>query len=353
MRQARPSQRPAILIPHLICAILALGCIACGDRRSPDLVASVGTTAISGAELEQWARYETIAGTSTTTFRPPRYTSCVSAKRAWAKRHAFTIRIGPFRSACRREALAALRHIIEIEWIHREAKFRHVAVTRHLLVATLRAQRSTLTHTAHGRRLIQRVGSLRAVVAIQHRLDASSLLRTSLTNRAATVSARSIREYFYSHRGRFAVPARRDVRLFLAVNRPRAERALRALKNGDTWHHIIAQYGHPNRLSSYGTHTVDANNGDESLERAIFRARTNTILGPVHTQFGWYVFEVLSVHPRASQPLAPFVDFIREILQERTRSKFVAKYRRDTHCAPGYALSLCDNSSARGFVPYR
>jgi PPIC-type PPIASE domain len=92
---------------------------------------------------------------------------------------------------------------------------------------------------------------------------------------------------------------------------------------------------------------------ERPLAKAVFRAPLHRLRGPVRTQFGYYVFEVVRVRPRSVMPVARQRALIRARLiieaQQATLDAFVtafeAKWRARTMCAPAYTWEPdCVNS---------
>jgi PPIC-type peptidyl-prolyl cis-trans isomerase-like protein len=80
------------------------------------------------------------------------------------------------------------------------------------------------------------------------------------------------------------------------------------------------------------------------VDRAVFRARRGRLVGPVRTRFGYYVFEVVRVHPSQVVPPARERRIIRRRLVARAEKdafvrfarEFTARWRARTVCAPAY-----------------
>ena len=93
---------------------------------------------------------------------------------------------------------------------------------------------------------------------------------------------------------------------------------------------------------------------DRRLGKAVFSAVKHRLVGPLRTQYGYYVFMVTGVEPPRQRPLAEVTETIREILvsegQQATLDAFVrdftARWRAKTECAPGYRTTDCRNGPA-------
>ena len=75
-------------------------------------------------------------------------------------------------------------------------------------------------------------------------------------------------------------------------------------------------------------------------------------MGPVKTQFGWYVFRVDKVTEASQQSLEEAKETIKNLLKSEGEQKaldsfvedFREKYKDETQCADDYVVEDCDNS---------
>jgi foldase protein PrsA len=81
---------------------------------------------------------------------------------------------------------------------------------------------------------------------------------------------------------------------------------------------------------------------ERPLSRAVFAARPGRVVGPVRTQFGYYVFRVTRIHPAFDMPIEEAREQARfQLLSEKQQeghdafvTEFRAKWRARTACAP-------------------
>jgi foldase protein PrsA len=92
---------------------------------------------------------------------------------------------------------------------------------------------------------------------------------------------------------------------------------------------------------------------ERPLAGAVFRAPLRRLRGPVRTRFGYYVFEVVRVHPARVMPVSRQRALIRARLiadaQQAALDAFVpafeARWRARTTCAPAYTwVQDCGNA---------
>jgi foldase protein PrsA len=93
------------------------------------------------------------------------------------------------------------------------------------------------------------------------------------------------------------------------------------------------------------------------LNRAVFSARATVLTGPVYSQYGWFVFEVVGIVPAEPVPIEEQREDARKILvqdaADELARQFLAGYFEKWHarttCAPRYAWHPdCGNSPSGG-----
>jgi foldase protein PrsA len=147
-------------------------------------------------------------------------------------------------------------------------------------------------------------------------------------------------------RGPMHTAETRDVRLVLTRRRAAARAARRALEAGESWSVVARRYSADVLSRRRGGLLRGLRRSwlEPRLARAVFRARRGRLVGPVRTSFGYYVFEVVRVHPSKLVPLARERKIIRRRLVARAEqtalNRFVgewrARWRARTVCAPAY-----------------
>jgi foldase protein PrsA len=91
---------------------------------------------------------------------------------------------------------------------------------------------------------------------------------------------------------------------------------------------------------------------EKSFDAAIFKAPKGRLVGPVKTQFGFYVFQVTSLTPASQQSLAQAKPTIKQLLAQQAQQKslndfvkkFQKKWKDQTNCRNGFVIQLCKNA---------
>jgi hypothetical protein len=181
----------------------------------------------------------------------------------------------------------------------------------------------------------------------------AKLMRGNVLAQLGTLSKASLRSYYESHGQVFAVPEQRDLRIVRVASAGAADRIKREIAAGRTF--ASAAHGLPRQpLPSFHGFVPHYRSGafrEPVLDRAIFAAKPHVLEGPVLVSalYGYFVFEVLRVHPSHQRPFAQVERKVLsqlpgELRRERLASfssGWAARWRARTSCAPGYVVELC------------
>jgi foldase protein PrsA len=120
-----------------------------------------------------------------------------------------------------------------------------------------------------------------------------------------------------------------------------------------SWTSVTSQYSVDQASKAQGGLLTGVAKGqqEKALDNAIFNADKGKLVGPVKTQFGWYVLEVSKVTPAKQQSLAQSKASIQQILtsdnQRKALDKFGKDYRKrwkaETACRKGFTTADCKN----------
>jgi foldase protein PrsA len=239
-------------------------------------------------------------------------------------------------------------------WLGAEAAERGIVVTDETVAEEFRAQRrSAFPDRRSFRRFLRQSRQTIADLLFRIRLDLLSSAIRDQVLAGVTVSDEAV-EAELAERGNIRVPERRDVRLVLTARRSSAVSAKRELLAGASWRSVARRYSIDDASSRSGGRVPSVTRGtlEPRLARAIFRARKGRVVGPVRTQFGYYVVRVTRVHPGRVLSDARMRTLLRQELLIEAQQKeldrfaraFRATWRSRTVCAPAYAeLESCGN----------
>ena len=156
-----------------------------------------------------------------------------------------------------------------------------------------------------------------------------------------------------TRRSRFSTPETRDLLIVLTKTKAKAQQAEKAIKSGQPWASVAKKYSIDQASKNKGGKLPGQAKGslEQSLNNAVFSAKAGQLVGPLKTQFGWYVFRVTKIHPGKTQPLSQAKDTIKQTLQSQDQQKALDAYVKDftkrwkdkTECSKGYTTSNCKN----------
>jgi foldase protein PrsA len=180
---------------------------------------------------------------------------------------------------------------------------------------------------------------------------------TKLTARhPTTVTSADIATYYNNHKSQFGTPESRNLRVVLTKTAAQAAAAKSALQAGQSWTVVAAKYStDPTTKKNGGLLTGVTDNGqDAALSQAAFAAPVNKLIGPVKSQFGYYVIQVIKVTPATQKTLAQSTALIKQTLN--TQKQTAAQNAVDAHakkdwfnqttCRAEYAMADCKGYKA-------
>jgi foldase protein PrsA len=284
---------------------------------------------------------------------PPQYNQCVAALRSQIP----TLKSTPtktIRNDCDQQfkqlSSQVLNSLITDYWYQAEAAKQHLTVTNAQVMRTFEtAKRAGFPTEAQFQAYLAQTGLTLQDVLFQFRVTA--LYGKLAAKHPAKVTPAAIQAYYNSHLTQFTTPERRDIRIVLASTNAKALAAQAALKSGKSWSAVAKQYSIDPTSKNNGGLLVGVTHGqqDQALDAAAFTAPVNKLLGPVHGQFGYYVFEVTKIKPTKTTTLAAAAPQIQQTLttqlQTNAAKVITAQARKDwlskTTCRAPYIVSSC------------
>jgi foldase protein PrsA len=356
--------RTARLVPAL-CALLALSVLvaACGGVPG-NAVATVDGNTIAKSQFDHWLR---VAAKSSGTANavvpdPPSYDKCVAAKR---KAAAKPTKGQPkqtdaqLKTQCRQEYTAerdqVLQLLISFKWIQGEADKMGVSVSDKEVQKSFQQQKKqAYPKESDYQKFLRQSGQTQADILQRVRLDLlSNKIRDKVIKGKDKVTPAQIKAYYDKNPTQFSQPERRDLRVVLTKQQPQAQQALSALKGGQAWKAVAKRYSIDTASKAQGGKLPAQAKGtlDKQLDDAVFSAQKGKLLGPIKTQFGYYVFEVTGITKGTKQSLAQATPTIKQTLasqnQQNALNRFIADFRKrwrnKTQCQDGFKTSDCSN----------
>jgi parvulin-like peptidyl-prolyl isomerase len=339
-------------------------------------VARVGDVSVKRSDFDHWMKIAAASssqasndpdhpspGGSAEVPVPPNFTACVAEKRKTAPKPAKgqpKPTDATFKAQCKQEYEGlrdqVLQFLISSEWIIGEAKDQGIKVSDKDVDKQFETtKKQSFPKEADFKKFLTQSAMTVADVKYRVKVDAlSNKLRDKVTKGKDKVTDDQIQTYYNKNKARFAQPERRDLRIVLTKTKPKAEEALAALNSGQSFKTVAKKFSIDQASKSRGGVLLAVAKGqqEKALDTAVFAAAKGKLVGPVKTQFGYYVFKVQKITKASQQTLAQARTTIRQLLASQNQQKslesfvkdFTKKWKDKTNCRSGYVISDCKNA---------
>lgn len=347
------------------CALVGVSATvaACGGVPG-NSVATVNGDAISKSDFTHWL---TIAAKSsgqanTAVPDPPEFKQCVATKRKNTPKPAKgqpKVTDAQLKTQCKQEYTQlrdqVMQLLISFRWLEGEAKKLGVSVTDADVKKSFEEQRKqSFPKDADYQKFLKTSGQTEEDIKERVRLDLlSQKIRDKVIKGKDTVTDAQIKEFYDKNKARFAQPEKRDLRVVLTKDKAKAQQAYDALKAGGSWKEIAKKYSIDDTSKADGGKLPAQAKGtlDKELDEAVFSAKKNELVGPIKTQYGYYVFTVTAVTPASQQSLTEAKETIKQTLQSQAQQKaldtfvkdFTKRWKAKTECSEGFKTTDCKN----------
>src|SRR4051794_28701189 len=307
---------------------------ACGGVPG-NAVATVDGEAVNKEEFTHWM---TVAAKSTgqanAAVPDPEsgYTKCVAAKRkatpAPAKGQP-KVTDTQLKTQCKQEyeqlRNQVLQLLISFKWIQGEADAKGIKVTDAEVKKSFDEQKKqSFPKEADYQKFIKQSGQTQEDIMQRVKLDLlSNKIRDKVVKGKDAVSDKAIADFYAKNKARFAQPEKRDLRVVLTKEKADAEKALAALKDGDSWKSVAKKYSIDDASKAEGGKLAAQAKGtlDKELDDAVFSASKDELTGPIKTQYGYYDFVVTAITAASQQTQAEAKETIKQTLASQAQQK--------------------------------
>jgi foldase protein PrsA len=350
-----------------VTAALIAGCG--GDSVPSDSVAKVGGTNVTKTEFNHWLTAAAKQQAQTTGQQPqdivapdpPNFTNCVAAKsKQTPPKGTPKPTTAALKSQCEQEYSGlrdqTMQFLISAEWLTQEAKNRNISATDKEVQTTFQQQKKqSFPKEADYQKFLQTSGQTETDLLFRVKLSVlTNKIQQAIVKDKGNVSDAAIQDYYNKNKQRFAQPETRDLQVVLATKKPKADAALKAIKSGTPWPKVAKQYSSDTASKSQGGRLPGVTKGqqEKTFDAAIFSSPKSKVVGPVKTQFGYYVFRVTKITPAKQQSLTQVKTTIKNLLQSQQQQKALNDFVKDwqkrskdmTACAKGYIVQQCNNA---------
>jgi foldase protein PrsA len=342
----------------------------CGGSDVPsDSVAKVGDAKITKAQYDHWltagvkqqAQSTGVSPANVVVPDPPNFTKCIAGKQKQPV-PAGVPKPDPksLKAQCKQEydgvSQQTLQFLISSQWLSQEAAKRKITASdKEVQTTFLQQKKQSFPKEADYQKFLQTSGQSQTDLLYRVKLSVlTNKLQQSIVKNKGTVSSAAVADYYNKNKQRFAQPETRDLEVVLAAKKPKADAALKAIKSGTPWAKVAKQFSSDSASKSQGGKLPGVTKGqqEKTFDAAIFSAQKGKVLGPIKTQFGFYVFRVTKITPAKQQTLAQVSTTIKNLLQSQQQQKalndfvkdFQKRYKDMTNCAKGYIVQQCKNA---------
>jgi foldase protein PrsA len=352
---------------------LAVGVSACGGGMPGNSVATVGDQTIKRDTFDHWMKIITISQASQTNPNaaktaavpdPPDFAKCVAAKKKTAPKPAKgqpETTEAQFKTQCQQQydqfKSEVLGFLIRSTWLDQEATKQNVKVSNQEVQKQIDdIKKQQFTQKGSYEKFLQTAGLTNEDVLFQQRVRTlQDKITAKITKGKDKVTDAQIDSYYNEHKSQFATAERRNVRIVLTKDKATAQQAKDALASGQSWNSVAKKYSIDQASKNKGGELqggVAKGQQEKALDTAIFSADKGKTVGPVKTQFGWYVFEVEKVTKGKQQSLDESKANIKQQLSQQQQQNVLKKfgddyrkrYKSETDCRKGYQVDDCKNA---------
>jgi foldase protein PrsA len=349
-------------LPIVAAAALIAGC---GADVPPNGVAKIGDTVITKAQFSHWldaaAHGSAAPGGKVVVPDPPTFAKCIANQQKQpVPQGAKKPTAAQLKLQCKQQYDAlkqqVMQFLVSAEWIQQEAKKQNVKVSDKEVQKQFADQKKqSFPKASDYQKFLKSSGMTEADLLFRVRLDVvSNEVRTKVLKGNKKVTDAEISAYYNKNKNRFAQPERRDLEVVLTRNKSKADEAKAALDSGQAFKAVAKKFSIDEASKAQGGKLPGVAKGqqEKAFDEAIFGATKGQVVGPVKTQFGYYVFRVTKVTPATQQTLAQTKETIRNLLKSQNEQKalnrFVTKFRKDykdkTKCSKSYVIADCKNA---------
>jgi foldase protein PrsA len=330
-----------------------------------DAVATVDGTSISKSDFDHWMTVAAKSGgqSGAAAPKPPSFADCIKQKRKTTPAPAKgqpKVTDAQLKTQCKQEYNSlrdqVMQLLVSFEWIEGEAKAKGIKVSDKEVKASFDKQKKqAFPKAADFDKFLKDSGQTEGDILKRVRLDTlSNKIRDKVTKGKDKVTDAQIAAFYNKNKARFAQPERRDLRIVLTKDKAKAEKAKKAIESGQSFKSVAKKYSIDQASKAQGGKLPAVAKGqqEKALDTAIFAADKGKLVGPVKTQFGYYVFEVTKINKATQQSLDQAKATIKQTLasqnQQKSLDSFVKSFRKrwkaKTDCRDAYATQDCKNA---------
>jgi foldase protein PrsA len=345
-----------------VCALVAAGCG--GDDVPSDAVAKVGNTVITQDQFDRWyqnaAKSQAQAGGPAIVPDAPTFTKCVAQLKSQAPESGEAPKDAALKKQCEDNydqlKQQVMQFLIQSQWVQQEAEEQGVEVKDAEVQRLFEDQKAqAFPKEKDYKKFLASSGATEEDIVFRVKLDAlQGKLAEKVQKDQTEITDEDVEEYYDKNKQRFTQPEQRDLSLVLTKTKAKADQARKELEGDTSFQGVASKYSIDQASKAQGGQLKGVTRGrqDKAFDEAVFGAKKNALVGPVKTQFGWYVFQVTNITPAKEQSLDDAKETIKGVLKQENESKalqdFIEEFRESykdiTACRSEFVVPECANA---------
>jgi foldase protein PrsA len=347
-----------------------IGLVACGGIPGDAVVQVNGGATITKATFSHWMGVASASSAGTSTEKsvlpePPNYTACIAHLRKTEPKPAKGRKkqtSAQLKSQCATQYKSlqqeVLGFLISSSWVLGEANSLGVKLTDtevHKQFAKIKQQE--FPKASEFEKFLSTSGQTVSDLLLRVKLNMlSQKIQQKVVKKKQTVSQAEAQKYYNENKSRYGTPEKRNIEIILTKTEAQAKSAKKEIESGKSFASVAKSVSIDPTSKAKGGKLTEVIKGEEEkqLDEAVFSASPNKLGGPIKTQFGYYLYEVLSTKAGSQQPFSKVSSTIKQQLksegQQKALSKFIksfkTKWQGKTECRSGYLVADCKGYKA-------
>jgi foldase protein PrsA len=326
-----------------------------GGGVPSDAVASVSGNAIPISDFNKTLKVNA-AQSGGVVPDPPSYKACIAGKKKTSPK----LSDSALKTQCQKDWTTAkdtiMTSLVQQKWFELEAEDRGITVTDAQVKARFtQLKQQSFPKDADYQKFLKQYNQTEADLL---RLVKASMIQEAVQQKVTqipTPSTGQVKDEYNKNKSKYATPATRDINLVFNANKAKADAAKAAIDGGDSWAAVAKKYSEDSVSKGNGGKFPGVTKGQfpKALDTAVFSAKKGAVVGPIKTQYGYYLIQVTKTTPGSQQSLAKATPQIKSSLQQAAQQKaqtsfqteFTDKWRKKTKCAEDFKVNtVCGNT---------
>jgi foldase protein PrsA len=318
-----------------------------------DAVATVDGNAIPVSEFNRMLKMNSQSGVVPD---PPDFKNCIAGKKKTSPK----LSDSALKKTCEKEWDTAktgiMTALVQQKWFELEAEDRGIDVKDAEVKARFaQLKQQSFPKEADYKKFLKQYNQTEAQILT---LVRASMIQEKVQQEVSTIptpSTGQVKDEYEKNKDKYATPATSDLNLVFNSSKAKAEAAKSALDGGASWATVAKQYSQDSVSKQNGGKFPGVTKGQfpDELDKAIFSSKKGTVVGPIKTQYGYYIFEVTKTTAGKQQSLAQASTQIKSAIQQEAQQKsqqdfqknFQEKWRKKTRCADDFKVpAVCGNT---------